>query len=204
MRISLLLLGILLSAVAANAIWLYEIIYRIGWAGTQWVGQHYYTIYLINFLTVNAFLMPICLRTKYSKSYWKSLAVLYTISLAAFYLAKPLFLSFFTPLFFLAIIVVLVSLAYYAVVYFFLGRLSLLFIPILCIVIVSVIFESMFVSTNFAIYGSTGNFADAVKMGYAYFFITLNMGLMGLLTHFLWLRDRIGPVSEDILDDEWV
>lgn len=204
MRISLLLLGIVLSALAANAIWLYEMVYHIGWKGTSWVSAHYYSIYPINFLVVNAFLMPICIGSRYKKKYWKLLAPLYLVSLAAFYVAKPFFLSYLTPLSSFFAVVIAVGLAYYIVAYFLLERLSLFFIPTLGLAVITVIFESTILSENFAIYGSKGSFPDAVKMGYSYFFITINMGLLGILTHSIWLKNKIIPSSDDILDDGWV
>ncbi|MCP4438636.1 MAG: hypothetical protein GY810_06790 [Aureispira sp.] len=202
MRIGTLLLLILLSAIAANALWVFEILYIIGWSGTRWVYiDFYYSTLIINFLVVNAFLMPLCVGTKHKKNYWKLMIGLYLVSIFAFYMAKPLFLSFFMPFFFHIFLVGMVCFFYYIFTYYLLEKLSFWFILALFISIVAVVFESEFISQNFAIYGPTGNFADATKMGYPFFFITINMGLLGIMTRHWGIKEKQIPVLDDVLDD---
>ncbi len=84
------LLGGLAFGLAAQLAWLYEIIYLIGWDGTEWLNYSHRSVFVITMLAVLAYLLPFRLEKPMPLQKWlAATALLFGHAILAYYLAKP-------------------------------------------------------------------------------------------------------------------
>lgn len=207
---------VLIFAIVANIIWLVEIVQGIGWAGTSWIRHEHSSIFIINLLTILSYELPFFIKTS-PKRPWIALLLLYFSGLIFFYISKGILVSlagfsfFFLPrqtlLIFLLILFAIPITAAFSI-----HRLSnQLLMPIqrkaifvLLIAMIAPIFLGMLTINFFPGYGYQKGFADAIKMGYPFFWVIVSMGIAGMLISSRFqvqsALNHTTPDYDDILD----
>lgn len=206
------LFGILVLALLAYALWFAEIHYFIGWEGTEWLSYTHYSIFGIAAMVVISYLLPLRLL---SNKPWSLLAKagteLYFVVLAAYFLEKLVLLTLYTQFYgFLnrdwllvlqVLVIAMTVLSFYFITQRWLqalrwqqtlifGAAMLLSYP-LSLLSVRYLFN----------FSKDRIFLDAIKMGYPFFWITLLMGIAGLIATKNFNKSPAPPTQEDILDD---
>ena len=207
---------ILLFAIMANVIWLVEIVQGIGWAGTSWIRHEHWSIFIINLLTVLSYELPFFIKGSPRRP-WTALLLLYFSSLIFFYISKGILVSLAGLSFFFLprqtfLIFVLLLFAIPITAAFSIHRLSnQLLIPtqrkaifVLLIAMIAPIFLGMLTVNIFPGYGYQKGLADAVKMGYPFFWVIVSMGIAGMLISSRFqiqtASNHTSPDYDDILD----
>lgn len=206
------LLGILGLALLAYALWLVEINYLIGWEGTEWLAHTHYSVFVIAALVVLAYLLPLrLLAHKPLVVLAKAGIELYFVTLAAYLLEKLVLLTLYTQFYgflnrdWLLILQVLVLAMTVLSFYFVTQRWlqSLRWQQTLVFGAAMLLPYPLSVLSARLLFNFSKNpaFLDAIKWGYPFFWITLLMGIAGLIATKNFTKKVAFPVQEDILDD---
>jgi len=92
----LLLLFPLIVGVVCISIWLYEMIYVVGWKGYAWIRDPLMGIYPITFLIVMAYLLPQLIVLKFPKIWFVAYTViLFVASIGAYFAAQGIFIELY-------------------------------------------------------------------------------------------------------------
>jgi len=205
-------LFILVLALLAFAGWFVEINYFIGWEGAEWLSYNHYSVFGIAALVVIAYLLPLYLiARKPMQRLWKAGVELYFVVLAAYFLEKLVLITLYTQFYgFLnpdwllvmqVLVLVMTVMSFHFVTQRWLeslrwqqtlvfGAAMLLPYP-LSLLSVQYLFN----------FSNDTLLMDAVKMGYPFFWITLLMGIAGLIATQNFTKTLAPPTQEDILDD---
>lgn len=193
------MLFIFFLAIAGNCLWLYEIVMIKGWHGLNWISKGLlYSPYLITLSFVFAYIIPFIF-TKYisiKKSFF-IIFILYVISAFYFEVAVNVNCSFLfgrcprtlfnsNRIFFLLFLPSIFILPFFGRIYWYITNrfikknkksnrhiiliLSLLTIP-----------SSLLTIQMNSGYSSGKDWIDAIKMGYPIFWITMFIGLSGII-----------------------
>ena len=190
------LLGILLLATLAEAVWLYEIIVKLGWASLAWLKKDLFSPYAICLCAATAYLLPFIV--KYRQIDGKVILTwlsFFLLNISVFYIGESVLRHLFSPL--IALLSFgdsllmrffgLFAACVFAFGYFFITQklimkvhkqqVALFFLSIFLMFVLGSI--TVFVIPGF---GRGESIVDAIKMGYPQFWICILLGLSGILT----------------------
>ena len=190
------LIGIVLLAFLAEAVWLYEIVVKIGWTGLVWLKSDLFSPIVICACAATAYIVPFIVKYRLIDGKvaltWLSFICL---NIAVFYFGETVLKKLFSPL------IALLSLGENIKIRFFglfaVGAFAFGYNQItdklilkvrkqqVVLFILSVVL--MFVLGNITVFllrgfGYGDSLVDAVKMGYPQFWICILLGLSGILT----------------------
>lgn len=203
---------VLLLALLAYVLWFLEIHYAVGWEGSAWLSYSHYSVFVIAALVVLAYLLPIRLMLHQPLSRLaKAATELYFVALAAYFLEKLILITLFTQFYgFLdrnwllllqVLVIAMTVMSFYFITQRWLERLRWEQIVVFAIAMLLPYPLSLYSVQYLFNFSESEGFTDAIKMGYPFFWITLLMGIAGILAtrHF---KKATPPLpKEDILDD---
>lgn len=213
-KIFISIVAIIGLALAAMALWLTELIWKIGWDHFSWLQGAQDAIFGINALTVLAYLAPVAIIKGISwKKLWMPALELYFIAIIAFFITKSILYSLFLPFaifdlspyilwLMLGTLVLTTAGSFFYLTRNYLYPVKVAFIPVMIGV---ELFAAL--SSVLAAYLMTGqNVIDqlllaAVKAGFPFFFFTLFLGLFSILSISKLSLQPKGKEREEILDD---
>lgn len=190
------LTGILLLAILAQALWLYEIVVRIGWANLAWLRKDLISPLGVCFCAATAYLLPFVVKYKQIDGKviltWLSFIC---VNIAVFYIGEAVLKNLFSPLiallsfgkslkmrFFGLLAVSIFAFGYYIITHkliFNVRKQQLALFPLSVFLMFVLGSISVFLIPGF---GNGESIVDAVKMGYPQFWICLLLGVTGILT----------------------
>jgi hypothetical protein len=190
------LFGVVLLAILAEAMWLYEMQVRLDWASLTWLRKDLFSPMGIAFCAALAYLLPFLV--KYREVNGKVVLTLLTfvcLNIAVFYFGEAVLKSLFSRMIQLLSfgqslkmrLFGLIAVGLFAFGYFQIT--DKLILPVrkqqLILFILSAFF--MFILGNITVFfihgfGNGDKLVDAVKMGYPQFWICILMGLSGIFT----------------------
>lgn len=205
---------ILLLSILSMAAWLYEIVYRIGWFGLNWLGHEHLSVFVIIAAVVLAYLLPFeIIKSKPLSQIILPFIILFVFSLLAYYFIKYELAIFYSryisvnrTLLFLQMLTVPYFVAYG---FYFVSKQFLLPVqPVLrwqmtlgIILVIPLSLLSVRLYDGLA--PAQHSFVDAVKMGYPFFWITFVMGVLGYIAVKQAKEEALEKKEDrpDILDD---
>jgi MFS family permease len=207
------LITIFLLAILSLAIWLYEIVAKIGWASLDWLNQDLFSPYLLCFFVAVAYIHPFWVRYRnIDGKLILTTLTLFILNISVFLLSDVVLRTIFSRLGFLQSssykfntsmgLILLFGLGYFFItdklIFKIKAKYALLFLacPFLMFV--------FGVTTNFFIRGfaTSWGLVDAVKMGFPQFWICVLIGVLGIYISSLYDENTEGVVvDEKILDD---
>lgn len=205
------LLYILGLALLAYALWFVEINYFIGWEGMEWLTPTHYSVFGIAALVVVAYLLPLRLLSKKPLNALAKAGIeLYFVALAAYFLEKLVLLTLYTQFYgFLnpdwllvlqVLVLVMTVLSFHFVTQRWLQPLrwqqTLVFGAAMLLP-----YPLSLLSARYLFHFNQGGILDAIKIGYPFFWITLLMGIAGLIATQNFTKALAPVAQEDILDD---
>ena len=190
------LIGILLLAVLAEAIWLYEIVVKISWTGLTWLKRDLFSPYVICACAATAYIVPFIVKYRLVDGKvvltWLSFICL---NIAMFYFGETVLKKIFSPLIaFLSLrenikirLFGLFAVAAFAFGYYQITDKLILKVRKQQVVLFILSVVLMFVLGNITVFllrgfGHGDSLVDAVKMGYPQFWICILLGLSGIFT----------------------
>ncbi|PHN07260.1 hypothetical protein CRP01_06420 [Flavilitoribacter nigricans DSM 23189 = NBRC 102662] len=204
-------------ALAAITLWLTELIWRTGWDEFSWLWGSQSSIFGIIALVVIAYLLPVgVIRGISWKKLWLPGLELYFVGIIAFFLTKSIVYSLFLPFpvfdlspyllwLIMAMLVVTTASSFYYMTKNYLYPVKIAFIPLM--VGAELLAAALSVLTAY-LFMERGSFDQillaAVRAGFPFFFITLLLGLMSVLSLrklTLLRRGEPGEQQDEILDD---
>ena len=189
-------IGILLLAMLAEAIWLYEIQVRIGWVGLDWLRKDLFSPLGVSFCAATAYLLPFIVKYKHIDGKvvltWLSFICL---NMAVFYFGEAVLKSLFSRMSLLLSvgqslkmrIFGLLAVGIFAFGYSRITDKLIIKVRKQQVVLFILVAFLMFGLGNLTVYfikgfGNGDTLADAVKMGYPQFWVCILMGVSGILT----------------------
>lgn len=197
----------------ALAVWLGEITLRLSWEGFQWLLAFHYSVFVIAALVVIAYLVPFYLLSRFSTQRLLAAATeLYFVVLASYFLEKAVLLTLYSQLYgffnkdwlllIQVLVLVLTSFSFYFITQRWLQSLrsqQVLVIGLGFLLPVPLSIFTIYIIPGF----STGRWlADALKMGYPFFWTVLLMGIVGIISTRFIKNVEPKPTQDDILDDQ--
>lgn len=190
------LIGILLLAILAEALWLYEIVVKIGWTGLNWLKGDLYAPWGICACAATAYILPFIVKYRLIDGKviltWLSFIFL---NIAVFYFGETVLKKLFSPLIALLSfgesikirLFGLFAVSIFAFGYHQMTNQLILKIRKQQVVLFILAVVLMFVLGNMTVFvirgfGQGSSLVDAVKMGYPQFWICILLGLSGILT----------------------
>ncbi len=190
------LIGILLLAFLAEAIWLYEIVVKIGWTGLEWLKRDLFSLYVVCTCAATAYIVPFIVKYRLIDGKvvltWLSFICL---NIVVFYFGETVLKKLFSPLIvFLSLgenikirLFGLFAVGAFAFGYYQITDKLILKVRKQQIVLFILSVVLMFVLGNITVlvlrgFGHGDSLVDAVKMGYPQFWICVLLGLSGILT----------------------
>ncbi len=181
----------LLLAGAALLLWLNEIFIKTGWKSTKWIDYPFLSVYIISFLTVFAYLLPIIIFKKVKIiNLSLSFLTIYIASIWGYFSSKSIFVKIYDKIeedthlvyiWSLFLIVCIVSSVYFYSKQFLLYKSDRFHVMTLVIVFISVIPASLITVEWIPGYGNNITFIDSVKMGYPIFWLIVMLGFTSFL-----------------------
>lgn len=201
----------LVLALVANALWLGEIFWIVGWEGFSWISHLHYSVFVIALLAVVAYVLPFRMLHRTPWIYvGQAILEIYPATLIAFFLAKTLLFSIHTQFFgylnysamvaLLIVVVLLISFSIHLVTSKLLRRVRFtqgIYVAVGIMLALPLSFATIRI---FPAWATSHSFVDAVKMGYPFFWIVLLMGFLGIRSA-IWTAKPDHIHQEDILDD---
>ena len=209
------LITVFLLSLLCWAIWLYEIVAKIGWASLEWLSEDLFSPYLICLIVSVAYIHPFWVRYRNidSKLILTTLT-LFVLNISVFLLSDVVLRTIFSRLGFLTsglykftfstITILIFGLGYFFVtdklIFPIKKKYAALFLacPFLMFVLGLI--------TNFFIRGFATNWGlvDSIKMGFPQFWICVLMGLMGIVISSSYDEDEnTEGVDKNILDADF-
>ncbi len=190
------LIGILILAILAEALWLYEIVVKIGWTGLNWLKLDLYSPWGICTCAATAYTLPFIVKYKLIDSKviltWLSFICL---NIAVFYFGETVLKKLFSPLIALLSfgeslkirLFGLFAVSIFAFGYYQMTNQLILKIRKQQVVLFILAVALMFILGNMTVFvlrgfGQGSSLVDAVKMGYPQFWVCILLGLSGILT----------------------
>ncbi len=188
--------GILLLAMLAEALWLHEIVVRIGWASLLWLKEDLISPIAICFCAGTAYILPFIIKYKQLDGKviltWLSFVFL---NIAVYYFGEAVLKNLFSRVivylslganikmrFFGLFAVGLFAFGYHLITRHLIMQVSkqqtVLFLISAFLMFVLGILTAVFIPG----FGQSAMLADAVKMGYPQFWICMLLGASGILT----------------------
>lgn len=181
-----------LLATTGTALWLIEIINFKGWYSLNWLNETLYSPYLIILVSVFAFIVPFITTNQLSiKKITRPVILLYLVSLISYQSGKHLCYTLYafgdwTDNLLLLGTMALIPFLLHALVYWYVTHRIIktstpskaVYFVMFNILVVPLSMISILINSGF---GSGTDWVDAVKMGYPVFWMTLMLGLMGII-----------------------
>jgi hypothetical protein len=188
--------GILLLAMLAEALWLHEIVVRIGWASLLWLKEDLFSPIGICFCAGTAYILPFIIKYKQLDSKviltWMSFVFL---NITLYYFGEAVLKNLFSPVIaylslganikmrlFGLFAVCLFAFGYHLITTHLIMRVSkqqtALFLLSVFLMFGLGILTAIFIPG----FGQGAMLSDAVKMGYPQFWICMLLGVSGILT----------------------
>ena len=197
-------IGILLLAMLAETIWLYEIVVRIGWTSLGWLEKDLFSPFAVCFCAATAYILPFLIKYKHidGKVILTWLSFIF-INITVFYMGDAVLKSLFSR-FSMALSIAdnlkmrllgLLAVGIFSFGYYFVTNeliikvckqqvalfiLIVFFMFVLCVVTVSV----------FDGFGHATGFTEAIKMGYPQFWVCVLLGVSGILTNMYFSEEE--------------
>ena len=189
------LTGILLLAILAEAMWLYEIVVRIGWANLAWLRKDFISPFGVCFCAATAYLLPFIVKYKQIDGKviltWLSFIC---VNIAVFYIGEAVLKNLFSPLIALLsfgaslkmrlfglFAVSIFAFGYYFITHkliFNVRKQQLALFPLSVFLMFVLGSVTVFLIPGF---GNGESIVDAVKMGYPQFWICTLLGITGIM-----------------------
>lgn len=200
-RDCLLLLAPVAIGVICIYLWYSELHHNIGWKGEDWLHKPINSVYLITFLVVIAFLLPIVAELKMPIPWFLFyLLLLYAVSLGAYFVSKEIFYFLYRDGLYandnyvkaMAIWKLLATVLVFATVYFmpmrhFCKTSDGMHVLTILVAIISVIPASIITIETFPLWNTRINFMNAVKIGYPLFWLPIFLGTLSTAAAKEWV-----------------
>lgn len=181
--------------------WWYELHQIVGWQGYNWVRQPLWSIYVISFLIVVAFILPMQIELKMPIGWVLFyLVLLYGASIGAYFWAKHIFYVLYTKgliegdnqvitlsIWKLLATVILLSGIYFIPMRHFHKTTDGMHVLTIMIAIISVVPASLICVEQFPFWSRETAFMDAVKLGYPVFWLPIFLGLLSTAAAKEWI-----------------
>ena len=173
-------------AILSEALWLGEIVGKIGWAGTAWLKGNLYSPFLICLFASTAYMVPFWVSyRKIDGRLILTLLTFYMINLSCYLLSDVVFKGLHhNPTAFLQILRIIIVAIFIGGYYYVTSELILplkkeyALIFAICLAFMGILsLATVFILRGF---GTSYGFVDAVKMGYPQFWVCILLGLSGL------------------------
>lgn len=209
------ILAVIGLALAAISLWLTELIWRTGWDEFSWLWGSQTSIFGIIVLVVVAYLLPIGILKGISwKKLWLPGLELYFVGIITFFLTKSIVYSLFLPFpivdlspawlwLIMAALVVTSATSFYYLTRNHLYPIKAAFVPVMIGMEALAAASSVLVAYLFLEQGALDQILlAAVRAGFPFFFITLLLGLLSILSiRKLALSAENREQQDEILDD---
>lgn len=214
-KLLLSILAVIGLALAAITSWLTELIWRTGWDEFSWLWGAQNSIFGIIALVVIAYLLPVGILKSISwKRLWLPGLELYFVGIIAFFLTKSIVYSLFLPFpvfdlspyllwLILAALVATSASSFYYLTRNYLYPVKIAFIPVMIGTELLAAALSVLAAYLFLEQGPVDQILlAAVRAGFPFFFITLLLGLMSILSiKKLSVFQKNEDQQDEILDD---
>lgn len=197
----------------ALALWLGEITLRLRWEGLQWLSAFHYSIFLIAAFVIITYLLPFYFLMRFPIQRLLAAGTeLYFVILAAFLLEKAILLMQYTQfygffnedwlLLIQVLVLVMTSFSFYFITQRWLQSLSLQQVWTIVLGLLLPVPLSIITIHIIPGFGNGRWLADALKMGYPFFWTVLLMGIAGMMSTRFIKNAEPKPTQDDILDDQ--
>jgi len=177
-------------------LWLVEIVEIKTWYSLSWLSGQLFSPFIAALFSVLAFMTPFLVSRKpLLKNAVVSIIILYSINISCFYLGKQLCYEMYSKFFWLygtntqivlmplagLVLFIFLGLSYWLTAHKLLKKnkkINVFFITILLLLSIPMSLMAIQINSGF---GSGTGWVDAVKMGYPLFWITMLLGLAGIL-----------------------
>ena len=198
--IALLITPILVGAVCI-LIWWYELHQVIGWQGEKWLRNDLRGIYVITFLIVATFLLPLVVELR-MPAMWGGIytVLLYITGITAFFVARHVFMILYTKglimgderliaysIWKLLGIVIIVAIVFFIPMRHFHKTTDGMHVITIMVALISVVPASIICVENLPLWDSQIAFMDAVKVGYPVFWVPIFLGLLSTASAKEWV-----------------
>jgi hypothetical protein len=196
----LMLIPLLVGAVCL-LLWMYELHQVIGWQGVKWLRQPIQSVYVITFLIVLTFLLPLIVVLKMPIGWTLFYTILlYGASLVAFFSARAMFHTLYTrglvlgdealiaySIWKLLGIVILLSIIYFIPMRHFHKKTDGMHVLTIIVAFISVIPASIICVETIPLWNHRAAFLDAVKIGYPAFWVPVFLGMLSTAAAKEWI-----------------
>jgi len=196
----LMLIPLLVGGICIS-LWMYELHQVIGWQGVKWLRQPIQSVYVITFLVVVTFLLPLVVVLKMPIGWTLFYVVLlYGASLMAFFSAREMFHTLYTrglvlgdealiaySIWKLLGIVILLSIVYFIPMRHFHRRTDGMHVLTIIVALISVIPASIICVESIPLWNHRAAFMDAVKIGYPVFWVPVFLGMLSTAAAKEWV-----------------
>lgn len=181
--------------------WWYELHEVVGWEGYAWVYHPLRSIYVISFLIVVAFILPMRMELKMPIGWTVFyMLLLYGTSIGTYFLAKQIFYTLYTKgliagdnkiitlsIWKLLATVILLSTIYFIPMRHFHKTTDGMHVLTIMIAIISVVPASLICMEQLPLWSRETAFMDAVKLGYPIFWMPIFLGLLSTAAAKEWI-----------------
>lgn len=191
----------IIVGVISLLMWWYELHQVVGWQGLGWIHQPLISVYIIPFLIVMAFILPLRMELKMPLAWTLFYFILlYGASVGTYFLTKHIFYILYTQgliggdngiitrsIWKLMGIVILLSIIYFIPMRHFHRTTDGMHVLTIMVAIISVVPASLICIEQFPLWSSGIAFMDAVKLGYPIFWLPIFLGLLSTASAKEWL-----------------
>lgn len=185
---------IFLLSIVGMGLWLFEILQIKSWYGLNWLSGSLYSPHIATFIAVFAFMTPLIISRQVAiKKIVTPTFILYAASILCFEVGKQLCYKLYCRFCFWTTIDIVIILSIAFTLFIFLGlsywlttqtlikrnkKVNILYTTTLLLLTIPLSLVTVQVNPGF---GSGTGWVDAVKMGYPIFWITIMLGLSGII-----------------------
>jgi len=187
-------LGIIsILAIIAFSAWYYEIHQVVKWGSLKWIRTTLYSPWLVAVCTALAVVVPFVVFKKININNRTIIVtiLLFILSIASYHIGEVGFKSWMSGLVIIVLLVVICGLVFFMVIHFLLHKISWFYVLGVWLAILGCFFMSTQLDSNWI---------DAIKLGYPFFFIVLNMGVVSTIAAYFATTKESETEFEDILD----
>ncbi len=183
----------LVLALTAYGIWSFEIHQIIGWQSVKWLYRPLISPWLIALIAAIAAISPFLIYKKVQINSKTILAavILFGVGILSYYFAEMGFKMWFGGLYILVSVVALSGLVFYLTTHFLIKKIKAIYILGVWAAIIGSYFFSIALSPNWV---------DAIKLGYPFFFIVLNVGVVSTFVAQWATVKETDKAFEEVLD----
>jgi hypothetical protein len=181
--------------------WWYELHQVVGWQGLGWIRQPLISVYIIPFLIVLAFILPLRMELKMPLGWTLFYFILlYGASVGTYFLTKDIFYILYTQgliggdngiitlsIWKLMGTVILLSIVYFIPMRHFHKTTDGMHILTIMVAIISVVPASLICIEQLPLWDTAVTFMDAAKLGYPIFWMPIFLGLLSTASAKEWI-----------------